>query len=66
MTSENEKVQTPFISFFTPEEMLALAIEVGFKVAENVSADNLAKRYFVGRTDNLTPSNVEDFLVATT
>lgn len=57
---------TPFISFFTPEEMLALASEVGFKEVEIVSADNLAKRYFVGRTDNLNPSNVEEFLVATT
>ena len=57
---------TPFISFFTPKEMLVLASEVGFKKAEHVSADKLAKRYYAGRTDNFSPSNIEEFLVATT
>ncbi|PSL45434.1 methyltransferase (TIGR00027 family) [Chitinophaga niastensis] len=55
---------TSFISFFTPEDMLALAREAGFKEVEIISG--LAKRYFVGRTDNLSPASGEEFLVATT
>ena len=57
---------TPFLSFFTPKEMLALAREAGFKKVENVSADILAQRYFAGRTDGLRPSSSEELLVATT
>jgi methyltransferase (TIGR00027 family) len=58
---------TPFLSFFTPEEMLALAREAGFKEARHVSAASLAQRYFAGRTDGLRPpNNSEELLVATT
>ncbi|BEG73127.1 class I SAM-dependent methyltransferase [Achromobacter xylosoxidans] len=58
---------TPFISFFTPGEMLALAREAGIKAARHVSADELTRRYFSGRTDGLRPpANAEEFLVATT
>jgi methyltransferase (TIGR00027 family) len=58
---------TPFISFFTPSEMLALAREAGFRNVQHVSAANLAERYFSGRTDGLRPpNNSEEFLVATT
>jgi methyltransferase (TIGR00027 family) len=58
---------TPFISFFTPPEMLALAREAGFREARHVSAADLAERYFAGRTDGLRPpNNSEEFLVATT
>jgi methyltransferase (TIGR00027 family) len=57
---------TPFISFFTPAEMLALARECGFKEARHVSADTLAERYFAGRPDGLRPpENAEELLVAT-
>ena len=57
---------TPFISFFTPQEMLALAREAGFKEARHVSAAMLADRYFAGRTDGLRPpNNAEELLVAT-
>ena len=56
---------TPFISFFTPTEMLALACEAGFEKVEHVSAATLAQRYFAGRTDGLRPpSNSEELLVA--
>lgn len=56
---------TPFISFFLPPEMLALAREAGFREVEHVSAANLAQRYFAGRTDSLRPpNNSEEFLVA--
>jgi methyltransferase (TIGR00027 family) len=58
---------TPFISFFTPAEMLALAREAGFGDARHVSAANLAQRYFAGRTDGLSPpNNAEELLVAIT
>ncbi len=55
---------TPFISFFSPEEMLALAQEAGFKEAEIVSSRNIAGRYFTGRTDGFSPASGEEFLVA--
>jgi methyltransferase (TIGR00027 family) len=58
---------TPFISFFTPEEMLALAREAGFREVQHVSAAALAERYFAGRTDGLRPpNNSEELLVAMT
>lgn len=58
---------TPFLSFFTPAEMLALAREAGFKHAEHVSAVTLTQRYFAGRTDGFRPPNhAEELLVATT
>jgi methyltransferase (TIGR00027 family) len=58
---------TPFISFFTPAEMLALARDAGFKEVRHVSAAMLAQRYFAGRTDGLRPpDNSEELLVAST
>lgn len=58
---------TPFISFFTPEEMLALAREAGFAEPRHVSAAMLAERYFAERTDGLRPpNNSEELLVAVT
>jgi methyltransferase (TIGR00027 family) len=57
---------TPFISFFTPTEMLTLAREAGFKEVQHVSAAILTERYFAGRTDGLRPpNNSEELLVAT-
>ena len=58
---------TPFISFFTPTKMLALAREAGIERAEHVSAAALTQRYFAGRTDGFRPpSNAEELLVAVT
>jgi methyltransferase (TIGR00027 family) len=58
---------TPFLSFFTPQEMLALAHDAGFTEAEHVSGATLAQRYFAGRADGLRPPNHgEELLVATT
>ena len=58
---------TPFISFFSPTEMLAAGREAGFKEVQHVSAAALAQRYFAGRTDGLRPpNNSEELLVATT
>jgi methyltransferase (TIGR00027 family) len=56
---------TPFISFFTPDEMLQLAREAGFKSVSHVSGNTLNDRYFSGRSDGLRVSTGEDFLVAT-
>jgi methyltransferase (TIGR00027 family) len=57
---------TPFLSFFTPAEMLALAREAGFRDAQHISAATLAQRYFADRTDGLRPpKNGEELLVAT-
>jgi O-methyltransferase involved in polyketide biosynthesis len=58
---------TPFISFFTPAEMLTLARDAGFRKVEHVSSATLAQRYFAGRTDGLRPpNNAEELLLATT
>jgi methyltransferase (TIGR00027 family) len=57
---------TPFISFFSPAEALALAREAGFRDATHVSGAMLTERYFANRTDGLRPSTGEDLLVATT
>lgn len=56
---------TPFISFFTPEEMLEMARRIGFNTVEVVSARQLALRYFEGRPDDFRPASGEEFLVAT-
>jgi methyltransferase (TIGR00027 family) len=58
---------TPFLSFFTPPEILALAHEAGFGEAQHVSAADLTRRYFMGRADDLRPpNNAEELLVANT
>ncbi|EQA46547.1 methyltransferase, TIGR00027 family [Leptospira broomii serovar Hurstbridge str. 5399] len=58
---------TPFISFFTPTEMLSLARESGFKEVQHVSAAQLTQLYFANRTDGLRPpKNGEELLIATT
>ena len=42
---------TPFISFFMPAQIQALAREAGFAEAAHVSAAELTRRYFADRTD---------------
>lgn len=57
---------TPFISFFRPPEILAMARTAGFGRAEHVSAQALTQRYFAGRADGLRPpANAEELLIAT-
>jgi O-methyltransferase involved in polyketide biosynthesis len=56
---------TPFLSFFTPGEMLQVAREAGFTEVTHVSGTALQDRYFAGRGDGLRVSTGEDFLVAT-
>jgi methyltransferase (TIGR00027 family) len=57
---------TPFISFYTPEEMLSLAREAGFQEVRHMSGASLAETYFADRTDGLRPSSGENLLLATT
>jgi hypothetical protein len=58
---------TPVVSFFRPEEMLAMAREAGFTDARHVSAAMLTDHYFAARTDGLRPpNNAEELVVATT
>ncbi|WP_425577651.1 class I SAM-dependent methyltransferase [Nocardia callitridis] len=55
---------TPFVSFYTPAEMVSLAHEAGLGSTRHVSGASLAERYFGGRTDGPRPSTGEDILVA--
>ncbi|MCU1346428.1 MAG: SAM-dependent methyltransferase [Acidimicrobiia bacterium] len=57
---------TPFRSFYAPDEIVALARQVGFAQAHAVAADVLNERYFGARVDRLGTSNGEQLLVATT
>jgi methyltransferase (TIGR00027 family) len=57
---------TPFISFFTPEQMLAMAREAGFRETRHVSSAELNRRYFANRTDGFRLPTGEEFLIATT
>ena len=57
---------TPFISFFTPDEIVAMAKEAGLKDAHTISGDTLNERYFARRTDGLRTGSAEQLLVATT
>ena len=55
---------TPFLSFFAPEEILALAHQAGFAHCEHIFAGSLSERYFSGRSDGLWLPRGEEFLVA--
>jgi len=57
---------TPFITFFSPEEIVAFARQCGFKDAQHVSAAMLNERYFAGRSDGLKTANSEELVIATT
>ncbi len=58
---------TPFLSFYSPAEILTIAREAGFANVQHVSATILTQRYFAGRTDGLRPpGNAEELLVAAT
>ena len=58
---------TPFLSFFEPPELVALARAAGFREARHESSGALARRYFAGRTDGLRPPDpAEELLVAGT
>jgi methyltransferase (TIGR00027 family) len=56
---------TPWISFFTPAEIVELARQAGFATVRHVSPTELTERYFTGRTDDLRPSSAEHLVIAT-
>jgi methyltransferase (TIGR00027 family) len=56
---------TPFLSFFAPQEFVALARAAGFADVRHVSGRDMNERYFAGRPDGLRMSTGEDFLIAT-
>ncbi|MFL9485556.1 class I SAM-dependent methyltransferase [Chitinophagaceae bacterium LWZ2-11] len=56
---------TPFVSFFSPDEILNLARKAGLKNIKTISSQDLTKLYFTGRTDNFCPASGEEFLIAT-
>lgn len=55
---------TPFISFFSPQEICDLAKECGFKAASYVTADELTERYL--QAMGVRQLQSEQLLVATT
>ena len=57
---------TPFVSFFSPNEILNMANDAGFKEAKTISTKNMEALYFKDRTDDLLPASGEVFLLATT
>jgi methyltransferase (TIGR00027 family) len=57
---------TPFISYYAPDEILAMARDAGFATARHVTAADYTQRYFAARTDGLRPFTTEELLVATT
>jgi methyltransferase (TIGR00027 family) len=56
---------TPFISYYAPDEILAMARDAGFAKARHVSADDYTQSYFADRADGLRPFTTEELLVAT-
>jgi O-methyltransferase involved in polyketide biosynthesis len=57
---------TPFLSFFAPPDMLALARDAGFRDVRHVPLSDLAARYFAGRSDGFRSTSGEDLLMAIT
>jgi len=58
---------TPWLSYFTPGEMVAMATAAGFHDARHIPSAELGRRYFAGRPDGLRPPLCgEELLVATT
>jgi methyltransferase (TIGR00027 family) len=57
---------TPFLSFFSPTQMLELARECGFRKVRHVSSEELVGRYFAGRSGGPRPTRGEEFLIANT
>ncbi len=57
---------TPWVSFYAPDEIVALAREAGFADVRYVPTAELAKRYLASRTDGLNPAGGEGILLART
>ncbi|MDH4363969.1 MAG: hypothetical protein OEY41_17770 [Acidimicrobiia bacterium] len=55
---------TPWISFFTPEEITEAALGAGCADVRCVPARELAQPYLAGRADGLRPASGEELLLA--
>ena len=55
----------PWISFYRPEDVIAMARDASFATVEHVSPTLWHERWFADRTDGLRPSSCEHVLVAT-
>ena len=59
-----QKSGTPFISFFSPEEIIAIAKESGLNNTALISTQDMKDLYFKNRIDGLSPASGEVFLLA--
>lgn len=59
-----KKSGTPFVSFFSVDEIMQMAKEAGLKDIKIVTTKDMENLYFTGRTDQLQPASGEFFLVA--
>lgn len=57
---------TPFVSFFHPNEILAMSDKAGLKHPRMISTKDMEQWYFSDRTDDLVPASGEVFLLAGT
>lgn len=57
---------TPWVSFFEPDEIVALGRGAGFTNVRYVPTAELAERYLIGRTDGLRAAGGEGVLLART
>lgn len=55
----------PWISFYSPDELLSLARAAGFEEVRHVSARELNERYFIARPDGLRAASGEHLMTAT-
>lgn len=55
---------TPFISHYSPSEMVAMCEDAGFSSARVVTPTELTDRYFAGRTDGMRPPAAEQLVLA--
>ena len=57
---------TPWISFYSPDEIVTAARRAGFGEARCVPTDELARRYLADRSDGIRPARGEGILLART
>lgn len=58
------KAGTPFVTFVSPDELLAWGEEAGLEVSKIMSTQDMVELYFAERTDGFYPASGELFLIA--
>ena len=56
---------TPFISHYSPDEMADMCRAAGFSAVTHVGPDELTRRYFADRTDELRVPSAEQLILGT-